>query len=141
MFFIQYLQKFKNYLKFDICNNYVVYKTHELGDIYFFHREFYFYKDEYFRQFCIDNKRKHMEIHHINLNKRNNKLNNLVPLPKKTHIEYHKLLKISKIKADDYIRNIYLHNKELDNYNEYLKISEKEAQEYMWYVVSIKYYI
>lgn len=90
----------------------------------------------YYEKMCDLKIPRNCEIHHINFNREDNNIRNLVMLPSKLHKDYHKKLenlKNSRFKLDEQIKSI------IDfgiNYNDFV-LSEryKEAKAFVevWY--------
>lgn len=88
-----------------VVNGYLARKSKKDGSIDFFHRNYYVIKNPEYIGNLIH---KYGHVHHIDLNKCNNKLLNLVMCTREEHEEYHRLLKIDEEAAGEYFAYVIM---------------------------------
>lgn len=80
-----------------------------------------YYKDYYGIDFG-----KEFDIHHIDINRENNEINNLILLPKRLHLKYHYSLSgLYRVSENDGLMKIYLIPYAFDDIEEYLEIAHQ----------------
>ena len=80
------------------------------------------YRKIYADYFGIKWDRKIFEVHHLDRNRENNDINNLVLLPKKLHKEYHKIISIIQYDFENGADIFNVSNFDIYHANEYIQL-------------------
>lgn len=82
------------------------------------------YRKIYADYYCIEWDSKLFEVHHIDRNRENNDVHNLVLLPKKLHKEYHRIISIIQYDFENGADIFNVTSFDIYHANEYIKLFE-----------------
>lgn len=82
------------------------------------------YRKIYANYYCVEWDSKLFEVHHIDRNRENNDVHNLVLLPKKLHKEYHRIISIIQYDFENGADIFNVTSFDIFHTNEYIELAE-----------------